>query len=660
MEKISKIEIDGVVYSFFDEETSRNLTNISNSHINNIEKQYAVGYSNTEISNNYDWIQVTSPISNRSRSCCYGNGYYVIAGTSGDLAYSTDSINWTKLTPFTSGVITGIAYGNGKFLAVDSNGLLWSCNATPYGEWSNIYTTTIQLEGIRFINDRFFAVGDSGYLAYSIDGVNWQELNSNTTKSLIDITYGQGKYIAIGLDGAMVYSLNAQEWYDNTDLSFTASYRHIAYGKNMFVAGGQNGAMRYSYDGLIWQNGTKNSTATVGWVRGFAYTSGRFYSVIYTSGGAGEVWYSQDGINWEVVYKTSGRLWTICEGDGTFITSGDSGKIYTLDLGIEWVNAKPQGAFDIYYRFILSKNNGNIVYSENYYDGKGSVEIDAYTKAEIDSMFVKKEEGCISAAVLDENGEEVSGSHIYEDGYIITGFSNGGLFTIDAGGGEIYYESPKKGDFYLSSNGISGADTDGHVYEILWKDVAKKADTYTKTEVDEKVAGAGGGVNAEDVMNIIEENSEQTSELDIGTSETFDSESDTQIPTSKAVAGLMASAGGGSKLYSHSLTLTSTNTNAFVNIINNSSEGFTKATLHSFVAAVGEIACSIWGRDDSINNTFKSGGYLMISGVDLQLYHGKFILTIEEENVIKVATRGAFTSILNVSDTVAEITSFIK
>ena len=475
MEKISKIEIDGVVYSVFDEEPSRNLTNISNSHINNIEKQYAVGYSNTEISNNYDWIQVTSPISNRSRSCCYGNGYYVVAGTSGDLAYSTNSINWTKLTPFTSGVITGIAYGNGKFLAVDSNGLLWSCNLTPYGEWSNIYTTTIQLEGIRFINDRFFAVGDSGYLAYSIDGVNWQELNSNTTKNLIDITYGQGKYIAIGADGAMVYSLNAQEWYDNTDPSFTTSYRHIAYGKNMFVAGGQNGAMRYSYDGLIWQNGTKNSTATVGWVRGFAYTSGRFYSVIYTTGGAGEVWYSQDGINWEVVYKTSGRLWTICEGDGTFITSGDSGKIYTLDLGIEWVNAKPQGAFDIYYRFILSKNNGNIVYSENYYEGAaggGSVEIDAYTKAEIDSMFVKKEEGCISAAVLDENGEEVRGSYIYEDGYIITGFLNGGLFTIDGGGGEIYYESPKKGDFYLRSNGISGADTDGHVYEILWKDVA--------------------------------------------------------------------------------------------------------------------------------------------------------------------------------------------
>ena len=368
MEKISKIEIDGVEYSVFDEETSRNLTNISNSHINNIEKQYAVGYSNTEISNNYSWIQATSPITNRSRSCCYGNGYYVVAGTSGDLAYSTDSVSWTKLTPFTSAVITGIAYGNGKFLAVDSNGLLWSCNLVPYGEWSNIYTTTIQLEGIRFINDRFFAVGDSGYLAYSIDGISWQELNSNTTNGLIDITYGQGKYVAIGLNGAMVYSLNGQEWYDNTDTSFTTSYRHIAYGKNMFVAGGQNGAMRYSYDGLVWQNGTKNSTATVGWVRGFAYTSCRFYSVIYTTGGAGEVWYSENGIDWKVVYQTSGRLWTICEGDGIFITSGENGRIYTLDLGIEWTNIKPQGAFDIYYRFILSKNNGNIVYSENYYD----------------------------------------------------------------------------------------------------------------------------------------------------------------------------------------------------------------------------------------------------------------------------------------------------
>ena len=60
------------------------------------------------------------------------------------------------------------------------------------------------------------------------------------------------------------------------------------------------------------------------------------------------------------------------------------------------------------------------------------------------------------------------------------------------------------------------------------------------------------GVNENDVLDIIQDNSEETSALDveeateiaIGTSATFDATSDEQIPTSKAVAGLMASAGG--------------------------------------------------------------------------------------------------------------------
>ena len=44
-----------------------------------------------------------------------------------------------------------------------------------------------------------------------------------------------------------------------------------------------------------------------------------------------------------------------------------------------------------------------------------------------------------------------------------------------------------------------------------------------------------GGVDEEDVLNIIESNSEQVSELSIGTSVSFNGKDDEQIPTSKAV-----------------------------------------------------------------------------------------------------------------------------
>lgn len=124
---------------------------------------------------------------------------------------------------------------------------------------------------------------------------------------------------------------------------------------------------------------------------------------------------------------------------------------------------------------------------------------------------------------------------------------------------------------------------------------ANKADTYTKTEVDEKVANAGGGINSEDVMNIIEENSEQTTTLEveeateiaIGTSATFNPESDEQVPTSKAVAEVVASAGGGSKLYRHDITIrdntTSSNGVITLSITNSDETPFTKTTLIQYL-----------------------------------------------------------------------------
>lgn len=53
--------------------------------------------------------------------------------------------------------------------------------------------------------------------------------------------------------------------------------------------------------------------------------------------------------------------------------------------------------------------------------------------------------------------------------------------------------------------------------------------------------GGSGGVEAEDVLEIINNNSTEVEELDIGTSENFDINSDTQVPTSKAIIKIVES-----------------------------------------------------------------------------------------------------------------------
>ena len=96
-------------------------------------------------------------------------------------------------------------------------------------------------------------------------------------------------------------------------------------------------------------------------------------------------------------------------------------------------------------------------------------------------------------------------------------------------------------------------------------DYAKKTEIPTKiSQLEQDIPIGGAGVSEKVVMDIIENNAEQTDTLDVGTSTTFDATSDEQIPTSKAVSDLMASAGGGSKLYRHIISFNVTYNNSSI------------------------------------------------------------------------------------------------
>ena len=62
-------------------------------------------------------------------SIYYGNGKYVVGGTNGKMAYSTDGITWTAVadSTFGSSYIESICYGNGKFVAGGYDGKMAYC-----------------------------------------------------------------------------------------------------------------------------------------------------------------------------------------------------------------------------------------------------------------------------------------------------------------------------------------------------------------------------------------------------------------------------------------------------------------------------------------------------------------------------------------------------
>lgn len=346
------------------ESIENDINDTSNPNINSITKQYASGYSREEISNNFTWGNRTVATSGKIKKGCYGNEYYLIATENGNLAYSLNGENWQSVEPFTSGIVS-IAYGNGLFVAIDSHNSLWTCSLAPNGLWTNVHTFTTRLNEIRFINDKFYVVGQNGYIAHSIDGVKWFELSTGINEELVDIAYGDGKYAAVGKNGAMICSLNGKEWYNITDSEFTSNYNNVIYGNGIFAATSDNG-IRY-YNGLAL-----HSTLAGQDIRSITYSNKRFYAINYTTN---EILYSKDCVNWETSFNASNKLSYVFNNDGLFITGDENGNIYKLDLGIEWFNNEIESE-NKYYRFALTKNNGNVVYSEIYYQEPGTSEED--------------------------------------------------------------------------------------------------------------------------------------------------------------------------------------------------------------------------------------------------------------------------------------------
>ena len=87
-------------------------------------------------SDGINWTAITMPFSSTGSLICVGSGggKLVIGGTENKAAYSSDGITWKQFANstavFGTNAIHGIAYGNGKFIAVGTSGrmALWDGN----------------------------------------------------------------------------------------------------------------------------------------------------------------------------------------------------------------------------------------------------------------------------------------------------------------------------------------------------------------------------------------------------------------------------------------------------------------------------------------------------------------------------------------------------
>lgn len=209
----------------------------------------------------------------------YGNGKYLICGTSGKIAYTTSITGtWTikdnTVTDFaasgSNSWINAGAYGKNIYLAGGGTGrIIRSTDAETWTAAKTLNspdTTTLFDNGfvcsLTFGDGRFIAVGGQDdapnptKVAYSDDGETWTESLPSATNKIAGAAsgarysssaYGDGIFVMTARDGSASYSTdNGVTWtlIDDNPIG-TTTPNSVCYGKGMFLIGG-GGKIAYS------------------------------------------------------------------------------------------------------------------------------------------------------------------------------------------------------------------------------------------------------------------------------------------------------------------------------------------------------------------------------------------------------------------------------
>lgn len=212
----------------------------------------------------------------RISSVRYDQNRFVLAGSGGLIARSTNGVNWSKRLSNTSNDLLDLAYGSNVWVAVGANGtILSSADASSFSLRNS--GTGVSLNGVTAGNGTFVAVGNSGAIAISTNGVDWTVQGSENAENLLDVTYGGGRFVAVGENGTVLVSTNEVAW-TGVQISGSPNLASVSFADGLFLAidsfGRNTGYL--SSDGLQWESvtlpspplGTSETDGTV-WISSF-------------------------------------------------------------------------------------------------------------------------------------------------------------------------------------------------------------------------------------------------------------------------------------------------------------------------------------------------------------------------------------------------------
>jgi antitoxin component YwqK of YwqJK toxin-antitoxin module len=275
------------------------------------------------------WVARVSGVPTETLSgCAYlSTGQYIAVGTGGTILTSATGETWTRRATPVIYWMQGIAQNSTTVVVAGGDAILYA-DLADLSVWNRSPGVALFVSGVAYGNGLFVAVGQSWNtpLATSPDGITWTAVGAGITARLRSVAFGDGVFVAVGQKGVILSSPDGTNWTVRVPATDgVMDLLRVTYGNGRFVAGGPHGTMRTSEDGNTWSDeffGTSGMDILgAGFSRGWFVAAGQF----------GRIQASQDGRTW--TERDSGlgengpNLSGVASGGDSFVVVGDKGTI---------------------------------------------------------------------------------------------------------------------------------------------------------------------------------------------------------------------------------------------------------------------------------------------------------------------------------------------
>ena len=159
--------------------------------------------------------------------------------TKGLVKQSDPLIKFNNYSKIRRDTIFSVTYGNGMFVAVGNSGrIVTSTDGITWTEQTSPISAMLWL--VTYGNGMFVVFSDSGNIVTSTDGITWTKQTSPVSTRLDSVTYANGMFVAVGNSGSIVTSTDGITWTKQTS-PVSTDFRSVTYGNGMFVAVGESG-----------------------------------------------------------------------------------------------------------------------------------------------------------------------------------------------------------------------------------------------------------------------------------------------------------------------------------------------------------------------------------------------------------------------------------